>query len=60
MLCFLKNTELRIAYAQRAVEYGWSRSVVEIHTGTMHLEREGQAVTDFTAPLAATGPNLGS
>lgn len=42
LLTRLKVPEMRLAYAQRAIEHGWSRSVLNIH-----IEREGRAVTNF-------------
>ena len=51
LLSKLKNTELRMAYAQRAIEHGWSRNVLNIHIETRRLEREGQAVTNFELRL---------
>lgn len=51
LLSKLKNTELRMAYAQRAIEHGWSRNVLNIHIETRLLEREGRAVTNFELRL---------
>lgn len=47
----LKTPEWRLAYAQRAIEYGWSRNVLDIHIETQRLEREGLAVTNFELRL---------
>ena len=51
LLTKLKTTDLRLAYAQRAIEHGWSRNVLTIHIERRLLEREGQAVSNFTAQL---------
>lgn len=51
LLSRLKDPALRIAYAQRALEHGWSRSVLNIHIETRRLEREGLAVTNFALQL---------
>lgn len=58
LLARLKQTEQRLAYAQRAVEQGWSRATLEIHIETRLLEREGQAVTNFVDRLPAAGTDL--
>ena len=47
LLTRLKVPEMRLAYAQHAIEHGWSRSVLNIHIETQHIEREGRAVTNF-------------
>lgn len=51
LLTRLKVPALRLAYAQRAIEHGWSRNVLNIHIETQRLEREGQAVTNFSQQL---------
>jgi predicted nuclease of restriction endonuclease-like (RecB) superfamily len=43
----LKDPGLRLAYAARAVEHGWSRNVLNLQIETQRLEREGLAVTNF-------------
>lgn len=58
LLTKLKNPDLRLAYAQRAIEHGWSRNVLEIHIETRRLEREGQAITNFTERLPAPDTDL--
>ena len=58
LLAKLKDPQQRQAYAQRAVEYGWSRSVLGMHIETRLLEREGQAQTNFSARLPAPGSDL--
>jgi len=47
----LKDPELRLAYAERAVEHGLSRNVLNIQIETQRLEREGLAVTNFEQRL---------
>lgn len=47
----LKTPEWRLAYAQKAIEHGWSRNVLNIHIETQRLEREGLAVTNFALRL---------
>lgn len=58
LLARLKTSELRLAYAQRAIEHGWSRSVLEIQIETRRLEREGRAITNFTERLPAPDTDL--
>lgn len=51
LLTRLKNREWRLAYAQKAVEHGWSRNVLSIHIESQRLEREGLAITNFELRL---------
>ncbi len=51
LLTRLKDAQQRLAYAQSAIEHGWSRNVLNIHIETCRLERTGQAVTNFNASL---------
>ncbi|MDP1613485.1 MAG: PDDEXK nuclease domain-containing protein [Sulfuritalea sp.] len=58
LLTRLKDHPLRLAYAQRAVQHGWSRNVLNIHIETRLLEREGHAVTNFEAQLSTPQSDL--
>ncbi|QAU24807.1 DUF1016 domain-containing protein [Dyella sp. M7H15-1] len=58
LLTKLKSPEWRLAYAQRAIQHGWSRNVLEIHIETRRLEREGQAITHFSERLPAPDTDL--
>ena len=58
LLSKLKEPQQRLAYAQRAVEHGWSRNVLTMHVESRALEREGRAVTNFGARLPAPGSDL--
>lgn len=58
LLAKLKAPEQRLAYAQRALQHGWSRTMLEVHIETRLLEREGQAVTNFSKRLPAPGTDL--
>lgn len=51
LLTQLKDPALRLAYAQSAIAYGWSRNVLNIHIEARRLERSGKAVTNFEASL---------
>jgi predicted nuclease of restriction endonuclease-like (RecB) superfamily len=58
LLTKLKTPQSRLAYAQRAVQHGWSRSTLTIHIETRRLEREGQAITNFAAQLPSPHSDL--
>jgi predicted nuclease of restriction endonuclease-like (RecB) superfamily len=58
LLTKLKAPEKRLAYAQAAIEHGWSRNVLTIHIETRRLERIGQAVTNFVERLPKPGSDL--
>ena len=55
LLTKLKTPEVRLAYAQAAIEHGWSRNVLNIHIETRRLERGGQAITNFVERLPKPG-----
>ena len=58
LLTKLKEPDRRLAYAERAISHGWSRTMLEIHIETRLLEREGKAVTNFAERLPAPGTDL--
>lgn len=47
----LKTQEERLWYAQKTIEYGWSRSALEDWIKSDVYRREGKAVTNFAARL---------
>jgi len=51
LLTKLKGRDERLAYAQKALEHGWSRNTLVIHIETRLLERQGRAVTNFEQRL---------
>ena len=51
LLTQLKDPKQRLAYAQSAIQNGWSRNVLNIHIETGLLERSGKAVTNFALTL---------
>ena len=51
LLTRLKTPEWRLAYAQKVIEHGWSRNVLDLHIKTRRLEREGQAITNVALRL---------
>lgn len=58
LLTKLKDPSMRLAYARRAVEHGWSRAVLTMRIESGLLEREGRAITNFEARLPAPGSDL--
>lgn len=58
LLTKLKTPEMRLAYAQAAIEHGWSRNVLNIHIEARRLERSGQAITNFVERLPMPGSDL--
>ncbi len=58
LLSKIKTTDLRLAYAQRAVDQGWSRSVLVHHIEQRLLDREGQAVSNFSLRLPPPNSDL--
>lgn len=58
LLTRLKTPEQRLAYARRAIQHGWSRSVLGIHIERRLLEREGKAITNFDRRLPAPDSDL--
>lgn len=51
LLAKLKDPCLRLGYAQRALEQGWSRAMLTINIEAQRLEREGKATTNFDLQL---------
>ena len=54
----LDTQPLRDYYAASAVQYGWSRNVLEHHVATGLHRREGEAVSNFAAQLPAADSDL--
>lgn len=51
LLAKLSNQDTRLWYAQQAIVHGWSRSVLEMQIQTRLIERQGQAITNFSRTL---------
>jgi predicted nuclease of restriction endonuclease-like (RecB) superfamily len=51
LLFQVKTPKERLWYAQKALEHGWSRSILRHHIDTRLYESQGQAVTNFKATL---------
>jgi len=47
----VKNIEERLWYAQKTIEHGWSRSVLEMQIESDLYNRQGKAVTNFKKAL---------
>jgi predicted nuclease of restriction endonuclease-like (RecB) superfamily len=58
LLSQLKDPAQRLAYAESAIEHGWSRNVLNIHIETRLLERSGKAATNFSTTLPAPQSDL--
>lgn len=54
----LKDTEQRFWYAQKTIEYGWSRSELEDFLKSDIYAREGKALTNFANRLPAPQSKL--
>ncbi len=51
LLTKLKETNQRLWYIQKIIEYGWSRSALEDWIKSDAYRREGKAITNFSARL---------
>lgn len=58
LLTKLKKHKERLAYAQKALEHGWSRNVLSMQIETRLIEREGAAVTNFEQRLPKSQSDL--
>lgn len=58
LLSRLKDPVLRLSYAQRALEHGWSRNTLNIHIEMKRIEREGKAINNFAQCLPAPQSDL--
>lgn len=54
----IKDTEERLWYAERTIDYGWSRSALEDWIKSDVYHREGKAITNFSSKLPATQSKL--
>ena len=58
LLSQLKDPAQRLAYAESAIQHGWSRNVLNIHIETRLLERSGKVVSNFSTTLPAPQSDL--
>ncbi|OPY37892.1 MAG: hypothetical protein A4E35_00947 [Methanoregula sp. PtaU1.Bin051] len=54
----VKDPERRVWYARQAIEYGWSRAVLDHQIGSDLYARQGKAVTNFQDALPAPQSDL--
>lgn len=54
----LDTAEERLWYAEKAVEHGWSRNVLEMQIESCLHKRQGKAVTNFTATMPSVKSDL--
>ncbi|HEY9880306.1 MAG TPA: PDDEXK nuclease domain-containing protein [Leptolyngbyaceae cyanobacterium] len=54
----LKQTEERIWYAQKSLEYGWSRDILVLQIESGLHQRQGSAVTNFERTLPSPQSDL--
>ncbi len=54
----VKDPAQRLWYMRAAVEYGWSRAVLEHHIETRLFDRQGQAQTNFARTLPSPQSDL--
>ena len=47
----LKSNEERLWYAQKTIEYGWSRTILEMQIESSLRKRQGKAITNFSKTL---------
>lgn len=54
----IKNTQERLWYAQKAIDHGWSRVMLEHWIKTNLYKRDGKALTNFTQTLPTSHSDL--
>ncbi len=54
----IKSNEQRLWYAQQAIKYGWSRTVLEWHISLKSHDRQGKAITNFKKQIPAPESEL--
>jgi predicted nuclease of restriction endonuclease-like (RecB) superfamily len=54
----VRETEIRIWYAQQTITYGWSRAVLEYQIETELYQRQGNALNNFETTLPAPQSDL--
>ena len=58
LLTKLSDPALRLAYAEAALEFGWSRNVLAIQIDRKRIERQGKAITNFERVLPKPDSDL--
>jgi len=54
----LKDEVSRIWYAEKVLEYGWSKDILDLQISTKLVERQGNAVSNFKNALPPTDSDL--
>jgi len=54
----IKDSKIRLYYAQKAIENGWSRNVLILQIKSRLHDREGRAITNFKHTLPSPGSDL--
>lgn len=54
----LSENDERVWYAQKAIEYGWSRNVLVHQIENRLIERQGSAITNFKATMPTSDSEL--
>ena len=54
----LNDNATRESYAQKAIEYGWSSTVLDHMIDIRYIEREGKAVTNFPGSLPPSDSDM--
>ena len=54
----ISSEDQRLWYAQKAIEYGWSRNVLVIQIESKLFERQGKATTNFTQAMPPSQSDL--
>lgn len=58
LMAKLENSEIRLLYAKKTIEHGWSRNMLVHQIESKLIEREGQATTNFEQSLPSTNSEL--
>lgn len=54
----IKDVTVRSWYAQKVIEYGWSKDILDIQISTNLIERQGNAVNNFRNSLPRTDSDM--
>jgi predicted nuclease of restriction endonuclease-like (RecB) superfamily len=54
----LKDKDSRIWYAQKVLEYGWSKDILDLQISTKLIERQGNAINNFNNALPSADSDL--